>query len=162
MLTNLIDKLPFVEANHQSLLPTWSTHRCYRVITKTNTQADSLIWMILSLLLQKLIFIPLTHGHWLPRLITIVRMRRFLNRDYLAALNMAKTVLRWLGFTIDGIFTRRNSSLTPAHIKNDPEQLSNHLVREVLEREIFPKREAYYGLPTTIPVLNISFYPNER
>jgi len=65
-------------------------------------------------------------------------------------------------FYIDGIFTRRNSSLTPAHIKNDPEQLSNHLVREVLEREIFPKREAYYGLPTTIPVLNISFYPNER
>ena len=64
-------------------------------------------------------------------------------------------------FYIDGIFTRRNSSLTPAHIKNDPEQLSNHLVREVLEREIFPKREAYYGLPTTIPVLNISFYPNE-
>ena len=65
-------------------------------------------------------------------------------------------------FYIDGIFTRRNSSLTPAHIKNDPDQLSDHLVREVLEREIFPDRDAYYGLPTTIPVLNISFYPDER
>ncbi|MDD4697541.1 MAG: cell surface protein SprA [Fermentimonas sp.] len=65
-------------------------------------------------------------------------------------------------FYIDGIFTRRNSSLTPAHIKNDPDQLSDHLVREVLEREIFPDRDAYYGLPATIPVLNISFYPDER
>jgi cell surface protein SprA len=68
--------------------------------------------------------------------------------------------LAW--FYIDGIFTRRNSNLTPSHIKNDPDQLSNHLVREVLEREIFPERDAYYGMPTTIPVLNISYYPDER
>lgn len=68
--------------------------------------------------------------------------------------------LAW--FYIDGIFTRRNSNLTPSHIKNDPDQLSNHLVREVLEREIFPERDAYYGMPTTIPVLNISYNPDER
>ncbi len=65
-------------------------------------------------------------------------------------------------FYIDRIFTRSNSSLTPTHLRNDLNQLSNHLVREVLEREIFPDRDSYYGLPTTIPVLNISFYPNER
>lgn len=68
--------------------------------------------------------------------------------------------LAW--FYIDGIFTRRNSGLTPTHIKNDTEQLSDHRVREVYEREIFPNREAYFGLPTTIPVLNLSYYPNER
>lgn len=65
-------------------------------------------------------------------------------------------------FYIDGLFTRRNSSRTPAHIKNDPEQLSDHRVREVYEREIYPNKEAIYGEPTTIPVMNISFYPNER
>lgn len=65
-------------------------------------------------------------------------------------------------FYIDGIFTRRNSGLTPAHLKNDTEQLSDHRVREVYEREIFPNRDAYYGLPATIPVLNISYYPDER
>ncbi len=68
--------------------------------------------------------------------------------------------LAW--FYIDGIFTRRNSNLTPAHIKNDLNQLSNHLVREVYEREIFPNKDAIYGQPATIPVLNISYYPNER
>lgn len=65
-------------------------------------------------------------------------------------------------FYIDRLFTRRNSSLTPAHIKNDKEQLSSHLVREIYEREIFPDKQAVYGEPTTLPVLNISFYPDER
>ena len=65
-------------------------------------------------------------------------------------------------FYVDGLFTRRNSSLTPTHIKNDKEQLSNHLVREIYEREIFPNKDAVYGEPPIIPALNISFYPDER
>lgn len=68
--------------------------------------------------------------------------------------------LAW--FYIDGIFTRKNSNLTPAYIRNDTEQLSDHRVREVYEREIFPNRDAIYGQPTTLPVLNLSYYPNER
>ena len=68
--------------------------------------------------------------------------------------------LAW--FYIDGLFTRRNSSRTPVHIKNDKEQLSNHLVREVYEREIYPNKDAVYGEPPTIPVFNLSYYPEER
>lgn len=68
--------------------------------------------------------------------------------------------LAW--FYIDGLFTRRNSSRTPTHIKNDKEQLSNHLVREVYEREIYPNKDAVYGEPPTIPVFNLSYYPDER
>ncbi|MDD2513449.1 MAG: cell surface protein SprA, partial [Proteiniphilum sp.] len=71
-----------------------------------------------------------------------------------------RALLSW--FTIDGIFTRRNSSLTPAHIRNDPDQLSDHRVREIYEQEIFPERDALYGQPATLPVLNLSYYPNER
>ncbi len=65
-------------------------------------------------------------------------------------------------FYIDGLFTRRNSSLTPQHIQNDKDQLSNHFVREIYEREIFPNKEAVHGEPPTIQVMNISYYPNER
>lgn len=68
--------------------------------------------------------------------------------------------LAW--FYIDGMFTYRNSGLTPTHIKNDTEQLSDHRVREVYEREIYPGRDAYFGQPATIPVLNLSYYPRER
>ena len=71
-----------------------------------------------------------------------------------------RALMAW--FFIDGMFTRRNSSLTPAHIRNDLDQLSDHRVREVLEREIFPNRELLHGQPATITPLNISFYPNER
>ncbi len=78
------------------------------------------------------------------------------NTDY------GKNRARLAWFFIDGIFTRPNSSLTPPHIRNDLAQLSDHRVREVHEREIFPNREAYHGQPTTIPVLNLSYYPSER
>ena len=71
-----------------------------------------------------------------------------------------RALLAW--FFIDGIFTRTNSGLTPTHIRNDLKQLSDHRVREVLEREVFPNRQMHHGQPATIPVLNLSYYPDER
>ena len=68
--------------------------------------------------------------------------------------------LAW--YHIDGLFTRRNSSLTPTHIKNDMDQLSNHYVREVYETEVFPNKELNYQETNTLAVLNVAYYPNER
>ncbi len=67
-------------------------------------------------------------------------------------------------YTIDPLFTRRSSSLTPAHIKSDLNQLSNHYVREVYVRELYPNRDqsSYNGATSTLPILNIAYYPNER
>ena len=45
-----------------------------------------------------------------------------------------RALLAW--YNVDPIFTRRSSSLTPSHIKNDLDQLSNHYVREVYVREL--------------------------
>ncbi len=64
-------------------------------------------------------------------------------------------------YSIDPLFLR-NDSRTPGHIKDDEEQKMNHWVREVFESEIFPNRQAAYGQATNLPVLNVSFYPNER
>ena len=72
-----------------------------------------------------------------------------------------RSLLAW--YTIDPLFTRRSSSLTPSHIKGDLQQLSNHYVREVPVRELFPKRDQNsYGGVSTLSVLNLAFYPNER
>ena len=71
-----------------------------------------------------------------------------------------RALLSW--YYIDPLFTRKNSSLTPSHIKNDAAQLSNHYVREVYERELYPNKEATYGGVSTISVLNMAYYPNER
>lgn len=71
-----------------------------------------------------------------------------------------RSLLAW--YYIDGLFTRRNSSLTPTHIKNDLDQLSNHYVREVYEQELFPNKELSYQEAATISVLNMAYYPSER
>ncbi|MBQ6653559.1 MAG: cell surface protein SprA [Prevotella sp.] len=73
-----------------------------------------------------------------------------------------RSLMSW--YTIDPLFTRRSSSLTPGHIKSDLNQLSNHYVREVYVRELFPNRDqaSYSGTTSTIPVFNIAYYPNER
>lgn len=70
-----------------------------------------------------------------------------------------RSLLAW--YYIDGLFTRK-SSLTPTHIKNDDEQLSNHFVREIRDQELFPNKDIRYNESSTIPVLNLAFYPKER
>ena len=81
-----------------------------------------------------------------------------LTNDVRTGYNRAR--LSW--YTIDPLFTRRSSSLTPAHIKSDLEQLSNHYVREVYERELYPNKESTYGESSTLSLLNLTYYPNER
>ena len=68
--------------------------------------------------------------------------------------------LAW--YNIDPLFTRRSSSLTPSHIKSDLEQLSNHYVREVYIRELYPNRDTNVGETNTVNVLNMAYYPSER
>jgi cell surface protein SprA len=51
---------------------------------------------------------------------------------------------------------------TPRHLRNDNEQQSNHFVRLVHEQEIYQNKEAYYGESTILPTLNLAFYPKER
>ncbi|OUO98592.1 cell surface protein SprA [Barnesiella sp. An22] len=71
-----------------------------------------------------------------------------------------RALLSW--YYIDRMFTQKTSSLIPAHLKNDLDQLSNPYVREVSVREIFPNKEINYGESTTQQTLNLSYYPQER
>lgn len=73
-----------------------------------------------------------------------------------------RALLAW--YNIDPLFTRRSSSLTPAHIKGDLEQLSNYYVREWYVKELFPNRDnnSYSGATATLPILNLAYYPSER
>lgn len=81
-----------------------------------------------------------------------------LTNDIRTGYNRAR--ISW--YTIDPLFTRRSSSLTPSHIKSDIEQLSNHYVREVYERELFPNKESVHGESSTLSLLNLTYYPDER
>ena len=76
--------------------------------------------------------------------------------------NQNRALLAW--YTIDPLFTNRSSSLTPAHIKSDLQQLSNHYVRQVYVNELYPNRDqsTYSGATNTLPILNLAYYPTER
>ncbi|NOZ46181.1 MAG: cell surface protein SprA [Chlorobi bacterium] len=65
--------------------------------------------------------------------------------------NRAK--LAW--YRIDPLFTERNSPV-------DVELQSNPVVYRVNEQDLFPFRESQNGIPTNIPVLNLSYFPEER
>ena len=73
-----------------------------------------------------------------------------------------RALLAW--YYVDPLFTNRSSSLTPAHIKSDLEQLSNHYVREVYVKELYPNRDqsTYNGATSKQDVLNLAYYPSER
>lgn len=73
-----------------------------------------------------------------------------LNRSHLA----------W--YYIDQVFTG-SSSNTPSHIKNeDKAQLSDHFIRQVEEREIYPDKDQKMGETTTLQTLHLHYYPKER
>ena len=67
-------------------------------------------------------------------------------------------------YTIDPLFNRKGSTLTPGHIKSDLNQLSDHYVRAIYMSELFPQkqRQTYSGESSTINAMNIAYYPNER
>ncbi|MDR1610794.1 MAG: cell surface protein SprA [Candidatus Symbiothrix sp.] len=77
------------------------------------------------------------------------------NTDY----GKNRSLLAW--YHIDALFTRK-SSLTPTHIKNDLDQLSDHYVREIPESELYPDKDPTFGESATIPILNLAYYPRER
>ena len=72
-----------------------------------------------------------------------------------------RALLAW--YCVDPIFTNRSSTLTPSHIKSDLNQLSNHYVRAIYELELYPnKSQTSYNSNSTLNVLNMAFYPQER
>src|SRR5690606_39139325 len=45
---------------------------------------------------------------------------------------------------------------------NDLDMISNHYVREVREREVFPDRQLRNDLPNTLPTFDLAYFPRER
>lgn len=70
-----------------------------------------------------------------------------------------RALLSW--FTIDPLFTRERSRLTPAYIRNDPNLVSLHQVREIPTGELYPYRDQHASQPSYLQTLSLSFYPEE-
>jgi cell surface protein SprA len=71
-----------------------------------------------------------------------------------------RSLLAW--YAIDPLFLR-NISATPTYMRDNQRlYCKNHYVREIDEKEIFPKKDLIIGVDAKISVLNVAYYPNER
>ena len=156
-LTNMIDKLPFIRATQPShisfnaefaQLMAGQNKRIQGSASYLDDFENSSTKLSLS-----------TPQYWTQASTPSMFPESKLNNDLRYGMNRA--LLAW--YYVDPIFTRRSSTLTPSHIKSDLDQLSNHYVREVFERELYPqKAQNSYTSATPLSVLNLAYYPQER
>ena len=156
-LTNMIDKLPLIRATQPShisfdaefaQLMAGQNKRIQGSASYLDDFENSSYKMSLT-----------TPTYWMMASTPSMFPESRLTNDVRYGYNRA--LLSW--YYVDPIFTRRSSTLTPSHIKSDLEQLSNHYVREVYERELYPqKAQNSYTSATSLNVLNLAYYPQER
>ncbi len=73
--------------------------------------------------------------------------------------NHHRAKLAW--YSIDPVY-QSVQNLTPDHLKDDPNQRSNHNVRSVAQTEIFPELNLQQGQPRQQATLDLAFYPKLR
>lgn len=65
-------------------------------------------------------------------------------------------------YNIDPTLYDRTSRNQPSNLRSNLAELSNHLVRQVLEQEVFPLKEIPTAGLSDFPILNVAFYPSLR
>lgn len=158
-LTNLVDKLPFYATKDESSLQA-SAEAAYLIPGHSNAIGNAGTSYIddfegsvsvIDLRTQSLWFHATT-----PKGISLFPEGEFID-DLRSGFRRAQ--LSW--YVIDPLFFR-NNNLTPDHIASDAAMRSDNRMREVLEQEVFPNRQLAAGTPANIPVLDLTYYPNER
>ena len=156
-LTDMIDKLPLIQATRPSLL-TFNGEVAQLIAGQNKKIQGSASYLddFESSSMKTSLTQP---TYWSMSSTPSMFPESSLSNDLRYGQNRA--LLAW--YYVDPIFTRRSSTLTPSHIKSDMEQLSNHYVREVYERELYPhKAQNSYNSASSLNVLNIAYYPTER
>lgn len=160
VLTNIIDKIPFLETKTPSSLSFFGEFahlipgHSRAISSAGNSYIDDFEASEIPLDLK-------SFNAWtiasIPQGQDLVFPEARFNDNPASGFNRAK--IAW--YVIDPLLLRNGSS-TPEHIRQNPDLQSSHFVREIYENEIFPYRESPSGIPTNITVLNVGFYPDEK
>lgn len=159
-LTNIIDKIPFLNTKTPSTLSFFGEFadlvpgHSKAISSAGNSYIDDFEASEIPLDMKSfnawtLASIPQGQDQFFPE--------AKLNNNLRSGFNRAK--IAW--YVIDPLFLRNGSS-TPTYIKEHPAEQSSHFVREIYENELWPYKESTSGIPTTISVLNVAYYPDER
>jgi len=72
-----------------------------------------------------------------------------------------RALMAW--YYVDQNLNSRNPTrTTPQHLRNNVESQSNHYTRDVQVKEVFPNKDVIITDRNLLTVMNLSFYPNER
>lgn len=156
-LTDVIDKIPFVEATQPSHISLSAEYAKMEAGHYNGTEGGGYSYLDDFESSESRIDLKNPYGWALASTPTYFSEAK-LSNDIEYGKNRA--MMSW--FMIDGLFTRKGSANTPQHIRNDKDQLSNHFVREITINELYPNRDISFDDTGTIPALNISYYPSER
>ena len=156
-LTNLLDKIPLIDASAPSHID--FTGEVAQLIAGQNKRVQGGASYLDDFENTKNGISVMQPTNWMISSVPSDFSESKLVNDVRYGYNRA--LLSW--YYIDPLFTRQSSSLTPSHIKSDLNQLSNHYVREVYERELYPnKTQTSYNSANSMSILNMAYYPSER
>jgi cell surface protein SprA len=71
-----------------------------------------------------------------------------------------RALLSW--YHVDPIFNNPSSKSIPSYLRNDKNAMSNHFTRNVTEDELFPNKKRPTTESSRMTILNLSYYPTER
>ncbi len=155
-LTNLIDKLPFLDATAPSSIN--FTADFAQLIAGKNKDSQGNASYIDDFENAKNEIDISSPTEWQLSSVPAMFPESKLSGDVRYGYNRA--LLSW--YYIDPLFTRRSSGVTPGHIKGDLKQLSDPDVMEIYKNYLFPNRQINFQESATLNVLNLAYYPNER
>ena len=153
-LTNLIDKLPFVNATAPSEISLNAEFAQMIPGHYENQYSGGYSYIDDFEAAKTRISLVNAYGWKLSSTPTLFEESKLTN-DIAYGNNRAR--LAW--FNIDNLFTR-NTSRTPSHITK--EDRDNPFVREINIKEIYPGKDIVSTEASTLTALNLSFYPTER
>lgn len=162
LITDVLNKIPLIDTDAKSSIAVEG--EVAKLITKENKSTNGAVYIddfentessidIRQRQSWVLASVPQHQSNLFPEAL--------LGDSIVAGYNRAK--LAW--YVIDPIFTRNSSSRgasVPSYILNDVDLQSDNLVREISQLEIYPDKELEVGASSTMPVLNLAFYPEER
>ena len=72
-----------------------------------------------------------------------------------------RALMSW--YYVDQNLNAKNPSrLTPSHLRNDTASQSNHYTRDVNVKEVFPNKDVIVTDRNLLTIMNLSYYPTER
>ncbi len=70
-----------------------------------------------------------------------------------------RALISW--YSVDPVLNQEQKN-TPEHLRNDPDERSKHITRNVTLSEIYPNKEVDTQTSNILRVMNVSFFPQER